>query len=191
MSKENLLLIIEKIKNGEDVFVSGLQQDELVKLVDIEFLKKYVRLFDIGVIFKNKRLSDFDIRYFVKHIRKRIDYNYLSMFQTVPEDVLSLYKRNMTWNYVTMNQQLSENFIRENLVYLSPDFLPYYQRSLSADFLKRNGLSSSVSWKTISSSFVLDEEFIIEYFEFLDKKLLATNEQAEISERVKLLLKLS
>jgi hypothetical protein len=191
MSKENLLLVIERMKNGEDVFVSGLQQDELVKLVDVEFLKEYVKFFDIGVIFKNKKLSDSDIRYFVKKIRKRVDYNYLSMFQTVPEDVLSLHKRSMTWNYITMNQQLSENFIRENLVYLSPDFLPYYQRSLSASFLKRNGLSNSVSWKTISSSFVLDEDFIIEYYEFLDKRLLITNEQAEISERVKLLLTLT
>lgn len=191
MKQKNILTEIEKIKKGEKVFLSGLQQEELINLVDIEFLKEHAGMIDVGLVFKNKKLKDKDILFFARYANKNADFLYLSIFQKLSDEVISRYQKKLVWSYITTNQSLSLNAIKENISFIQIDYLPYYQREVTADFLKKNRLDSGVAWKAIASKFILDEDFILEYFEFMDNDLLRSNPKAEITDAVKLLLELS
>ena len=187
----NVFVLMDRIKNGEKVYLKPSEQDTLTKLADIDFLKEHIDLIDVGYVFKNKKLSEKDLYFFVRYIKKTIDFTWIAMNQTLSETFMKEYRQQLPWFHVLMNQKMSLKFIEENLAFATGnDYLPYYQREVTAEFLKKNRILS-ISWKVISAKFVLDEAFIIEFFEFLDKDLLLKNPQIELTDKVKLLLELN
>ena len=90
----------------------------------------------------------------------KVNWDYISIYQKLSEDFIREFKNNVDWYRISFNQKLSEDFIREfqNKVYW--EYISIYQK-LSEDFIRE--FQNKVYWEYISIYQKLSEDFIKEF----------------------------
>ena len=88
-----------------------------------------------------------------------VNWDYISIHQKLSEEFIKENFDKVNWDYISIHQKLSEEFIKENFDKVNWDFISQYQK-LSEEFIKEN--SDKVNWDFISQYQKLSEEFIKE-----------------------------
>jgi hypothetical protein len=183
---KNIEKLKKKLLSGE--FLTPFEMEEVVENSDKEFAMSIKNKIIIGMIFKHHKLNESEIRELVS--KREISYSdldALALMQKLSEDFMEDYKDRLSWTILSINQEMSINFINKFVDYLDFTYLPFYQKDIPVGMLENR----QVGWEKMSRDFPLSEDFIMTYLKFLDKNLLKKNKNIELTSKIELLLKLS
>jgi len=124
-----------------------------------------------------------------KYIDRVVDIRDKSMLSAryhLTEEFLIKHQDKIVWPIASTTQILSEDFIKAHADLIDFAYLPYYQ-DISIDILRALGKESNVNWQALSR-YALTNEFILEYFRYLDIPALKQNTKIELSDEVQLLI---
>jgi hypothetical protein len=117
-------------------------------------MKDNVRL-EIENLIKNLNLNCTS-----KEFQDKVDWGYISNYQTLSEDFIREFKDKVDWEYISTFQKLSENFIREFQYKVYWGYISRFQ-NLSENIIRE--FKDKVNWNVISKYQNLSKEFISEF----------------------------
>lgn len=96
---------------------------------------------------------EISFRFMKEHFKEdfeKIDWTSISSFKFLSEDFMREFKDKLNWNVMITSQKLSEDFIREHISYIK-------------------------NWKALTNVYynTLSVQFIVDYYKFLDKHIIA------------------
>jgi hypothetical protein len=120
--------------------------------------------------FSNNKYSEEEIRKIINKLSK-IDWNYISRYQTLSEDFIREFQDKIDWYYISCYQKLSEDFIREFKNKVNWNMISFYQK-LSEDFIRE--FQDKLNWEYIryNEELQVSDKFCEEF----DQKLCCDNE---------------
>ena len=185
--------LIERIKSGE--ILSSAEYNQLFMDykkygVDDTFINVYADKLDWGSVLAFYPLSEEILRRNMYRFRNNALKILLSSRQILSPEFIRDYRDDLLWIFISTFQKLDEKLIRDFEKYIDFGYLPYYQ-DISLSLLEDLNVVKQVYWTPISRDFPLKEEFILEYFVHLDKSELQKNKALELTDAVKLLIKLN
>jgi len=71
----------------------------------------------------------------IKEFQDKVNWNYISIHQKLSENFIREFQSKVNWNNISADQKLSENFIREFQSRVNWNYISYYQK-LSEDFIR-------------------------------------------------------
>jgi superoxide dismutase len=178
---------IKKIKDPAQPMLRPWEQDEVIKVLGIEFIREHADKFDAFYVLKNKKLNKEDLLFFLNRSQKSEDFMMAALSQELDEETMHHYAHMFPWTVLCTTQKMSDEFIIKHLDWVEQAYLPYHQ-NLRPETVDR---LSDVNWMALSARFPLSEQFILEYAHKLDKHELKQNDRIEMTEKVRLLLELS
>ena len=96
----------------------------------------------------------------LKQNPKKIDWSWISLNQKLSENFIREFKDSVDWYWISINQRLSEEFIREFKDRVTWDWISRYQ-TLSENFIRE--FKDRVDWYWISANQTLSAKFIKEF----------------------------
>jgi hypothetical protein len=96
----------------------------------------------------------------MREFEDKIDWKLITIFQQLSENFIRENKSRIYWDYVASYHKLSEDFITEFQDRLNWDEISIYQK-LSEDFIRR--FKNKLNWKYVSIYQILSEDFIREF----------------------------
>ena len=101
----------------------------------------------------------------VKQFQDKVDWNYISMYQKLSEQFIEQFKEKVDWIYISKHQKLSEQFIEQFQDKVDWIYISMYQK-LSEQFIEQ--FQDKVDWNYISQYQKLSEQFIEQFKEKVD-----------------------
>jgi hypothetical protein len=98
-------------------------------------------------------------------LAKEKGWDWISVHQQLSENFIREFQDKVNWDYISVHQKLSENFIREFQDKVNWYWISKYQK-LSEDFIRE--FSNKVDWYWISEYQKLSEDFIREFSNKVD-----------------------
>ena len=89
-----------------------------------------------------------------------VNWNYISLYQKLSKEFIEKHKNKIDWDRISIYQTLSEEFIEKHYDKVKWYFISIYQK-LSESFIKKH--SNKVDWDNISQHQTLSEDFIEKY----------------------------
>jgi hypothetical protein len=186
--KNKIELLLKKLENDDDFRLTSSENEEVVRTLPLKTIRKYKDRIMVSDVFKYKRLNEKEIEEFMGWTNGWHDLTVLATMQKLSEKFMKEHRENLPWTIVSVHQKMSNKFIKENSRYIDFSLLPFYQEeSVDKEMLK----NKKVQWKLLSRNFPLSEDFVINYFEFLDKDSIKANKKIKITPKIKLLLELN
>jgi hypothetical protein len=181
--------LIDKIKRGNILTPSEYKRLflEESEYIDDDFIREYGDFLDWIIVFSDYKFSEEFLSENMHRAKTHMHKMNISVNQTLSESFMEKYADSLIWMFLSVHQKMSTDFIKKNVRYIDFAYLPYYQ-DISLSLLKDLMKIRMVNWESLSSNFPLKEEFILEYFEYLDKDLLKKNNGIELTDSVKVLL---
>ena len=96
---------------------------------------------------------------------ENIDWKYISANQTLSEDFIREFNNYVSWSLISRHQKLSENFISEFKDMVGWSNISKYQ-NLSLDFIRE--FKDNIDWNVISKYQKLSEYFISEFKDYVE-----------------------
>ena len=142
-----------------DVFINwNKHKNTILKYIkdnDITNLCSYIKFYP----FEDQNLNKMFINK-LKEFQDKVDWNWISVYQNLSEDFIRKFKDKVDWKHISRFQKLSEDFIREFKDKVDWFYISRYQK-LSENFIRE--FKDKVDWFYISGYQKLSEDFIREF----------------------------
>jgi hypothetical protein len=185
--KDKIKLLLKRLEKENDFQLTSSENEEVVKESSLETIDKYKDHLMMADVFKHKTLTEDKIREYMPYINGNHDLVPLILMQKLSEKFMHDYKDVLPWSMLCVHQEMSLEFINKHKNYIDFSFLPFYQKNISKEMVT----DRDVKWRLLSKNFPLSEDFVLAYFELLDKDLLKQNKKIKITPKIQLLLKLN
>ena len=185
--------LLEKLINGHTLTseeFNDLFENYQNYNIDDDFLLQYADRILWSAVFRYYPLSEEMLYYTADRIVDNIHRLAISMYQKLSEGFMEQHSLKLLWPFLSVNQKMSEDFIIRNADKIDFAYLPYNQK-ISITALEKTMKADNVNWRALSRSYPLTNEFILEFFKYLDTDLLRFNKALNPSDDVKLLLELN
>jgi len=112
-----------------------------------------------------KIIEDLNLECSVEEFQDKVDWNWISIYQKLSEEFIREFQEKVDWSLISLYQKLSESFIREFEDMVNWSRISTYQK-LSENLIQE--FQDKVDWDWISMHQKLSEEFIREFQDKVD-----------------------
>jgi hypothetical protein len=170
---------------------SSLFKDYKKYGIDEDFIEKYKNALDWTAVLKFYPFTEDLLEKYIYKSTTNIHRTVVASNQVLSEEFMEKHYDRLMWSFLSVYQKMSKEFIEKHRDRIDFAYLPLYQESVTASFLEEIRKANSVSWRIIATASTLTEAFILEYAKYLDPDLLRKNTNIELTDSVKLLLRLN